>query len=93
MSIFGLAERFGIGKITEIKLLNNSTTKTYNSLIFKRETRDSVDIKRASVLVQKHFTTGRGFEAKSLFIVTWDDVGYFDQGSDKVGLLLNVPSA
>ena len=52
-----------------------------------RETRDSVDIKRASVLIQKHFSTGRGFEAKDLFIVTWDDVGFFDQGNDKVRLL------
>ena len=49
-----------------------------------RETRDSLDIKRASVLVQKHFTSGRGFEAKDLFIVTWDDVGFFDRGNDKV---------
>jgi hypothetical protein len=43
-----------------------------------------VDIKRASILIQKHFTSGRGFEAKDLFIVTWDDVGFFDRGNDKV---------
>ncbi len=43
-----------------------------------------MDIKRASVLIQKHFTSGRGFEAKDLFIVTWDDVGFFDRGNDKV---------
>jgi len=49
-----------------------------------RETQDSADVKRASVLVQKHFSSGRGFEAKHLFIATWDDVGYFDHGSDKV---------
>jgi hypothetical protein len=35
-------------------------------------------------LIQKHFTSGRGFEAKDLFIVTWDDVGFFDRGNDKV---------
>ncbi|KAI9561912.1 hypothetical protein GHT06_012874 [Daphnia sinensis] len=51
--------------------------------VWYRETRDSVDIKRASVLIQKHFTSGRGFEAKDLFIVTWDDAGFYDQGNDK----------
>ena len=53
-------------------------------MVTLRETRDSSDIKRASVLIQKHFSSGRGFEAKDLFVATWDDVGFFDQGTDKV---------
>jgi nidogen (entactin) len=47
-----------------------------------RESRDSQEIKRVSQLIQTHFSSGRGFEAKTLLIVTWDEVGYYDKGAD-----------
>lgn len=33
------------------------------------------------MLVQKHLSSGRGFEAKNVAVVTWDRVGHYDRSS------------
>jgi hypothetical protein len=43
-------------------------------------------LQRATESVHEAFSYGADFEAKSLFIATWKNVGYHDQGADKVFL-------
>lgn len=46
---------------------------------------------RATDAVSYSFNRGRSFQATSLFIATWVDVGYFDQGADKVQISISLP--
>ncbi|XP_069687047.1 nidogen [Periplaneta americana] len=52
--------------------------------VFYRETQDESLLQRASESVHQAFSYGADFEARSLFIATWEDVGYHDRGADKV---------
>ncbi|XP_067681271.1 nidogen-like [Haliotis asinina] len=52
--------------------------------IFFRETSDPALLQRANTDVQAHFRGYSLFEATSLFIATWDGVGYYNSKSDKV---------
>lgn len=54
--------------------------------LFFRETQDASLLQRATESVDEAFNSGSDFEAKSLFIATWKDVGYHSQGADKVFL-------
>jgi len=54
--------------------------------LFSRETQDTSLLQRATESVDEAFSYGSDFEAKSLFITTWKDVGYHSQGADKVFL-------
>ncbi|XP_044255979.1 nidogen [Tribolium madens] len=47
------------------------------------ETGDPSLIRRATENVREYFSDQENFQAKSLFIVTWFRVGYFNRGSDK----------
>lgn len=47
------------------------------------ETSEPALLRRATENVQEYFSDQETFQAKSLFIVTWFRVGYFNKGSDK----------
>ncbi|ESO97555.1 hypothetical protein LOTGIDRAFT_208735 [Lottia gigantea] len=51
--------------------------------VYYRETQDKSSLQRAALDIQTHFTGQESFEPTSLFIVTWDKVGYYKQGTDK----------
>ena len=50
-----------------------------------RETQDPSLLEYAARQIQDAFGQQRYFNPDSLFIVTWDDVGYYSQKYDKVG--------
>lgn len=53
--------------------------------VYYRETTDPALIQRANEKIQHFYPRLRSpFIAKSLFIATWVEVGYFPQGVDKV---------
>lgn len=52
--------------------------------IFYRETQEPSLLDAATSLIKKSFSAESRFQANSLFIVTWDDVGYYDGKNDKV---------
>ena len=41
-------------------------------------------LQKAERLIHKHFPQQTTFRPRSLLIVTWDDVGYYNQQYDKV---------
>ncbi|XP_059485330.1 nidogen [Neocloeon triangulifer] len=51
--------------------------------VYYRETSEPTLLRRATEIVRYSFSRGNYFQAASLFIATWADVGYFDGGSDK----------
>ncbi|KAF4521231.1 hypothetical protein B566_EDAN005442 [Ephemera danica] len=51
--------------------------------VYYRETQEETLLRRASETIVYAFSKGQNFRATSLFIVTWQDVGYFENGSDK----------
>lgn len=54
--------------------------------VYYRETQDEVILDRATRTVKAAFRRAENFQAKSVLIVTWEDVGYHKQGADKVRL-------
>lgn len=50
-----------------------------------RETQDPSLLEHAARQIQDAFGQQRYFQPDSLFIVTWDEVGYYNQKYDKVG--------
>ncbi|KAL8607394.1 hypothetical protein ACOMHN_024419 [Nucella lapillus] len=52
--------------------------------VLYRETQDDDLLRRAAADVQSHFSGKAAFQPLSLFIVTWDKVGYYSQQYDKV---------
>nr|CAD7429102.1 unnamed protein product [Timema monikensis] len=52
--------------------------------VYYRETQDPSLLERASDAVRESFSSAADFTATSLFIATWDNVGYYNRGSDKV---------
>ena len=56
--------------------------------VWYRETTDSVLLSRFRNEIQTAFPNQRDFIPISLFIVTWDHVGYYDQHTDKVRMYL-----
>ena len=48
-----------------------------------RETQDPSSLEYAARQIQAAFGQQRYFQPDSLFVVTWDDVGYFNQKYDK----------
>lgn len=52
--------------------------------VYYRETRDAKLLQRAAADVQSHFSGIRSFRPRSLFIVSWDKVGYYNEQFDKV---------
>lgn len=49
-----------------------------------RESTDQEDISRGTKNVRDSFSYATGFQAKSVFLATWTDVGYHDNGFDKL---------
>ncbi|XP_063236036.1 nidogen isoform X2 [Bacillus rossius redtenbacheri] len=64
-------------------LYTNVDTRNSGS-VYYRETQDLVLLSKATATVRQYFSKAANFTAKSLFIATWEDVGYHDGGSDKV---------
>lgn len=52
--------------------------------VFYRETQEEGLLLRFNQLVAVNFITGVAFRARSLFIATWEGVGYYERKSDKV---------
>lgn len=52
--------------------------------VYYRESQEPHILERATNTVKKAFSYAQDFEAKSALIVTWEDVGYHNQGADKV---------
>ncbi|CAG2067454.1 unnamed protein product, partial [Timema podura] len=55
----------------------------YSTVDCSRETQDPSLLERASDAVRESFSSAADFTATSLFIATWDNVGYYNRGSDK----------
>lgn len=64
-------------------LYTNVDTRA-SGAVYYRETQDVSLLQRATESVREAFSYGTDFEATSLFIATWKDVGYHNQGADKV---------
>ncbi|KAK7791449.1 hypothetical protein R5R35_010931 [Gryllus longicercus] len=52
--------------------------------VYFRETKNDALLKRATDRIRSAFSSGKFFTATSLFITTWNEVGYYNLGSDKV---------
>lgn len=52
--------------------------------IFYRESQDVSDLQRASSDIRNHFAGFPEFEASSIFVVTWENVGYYPRNNDRV---------
>lgn len=52
--------------------------------IIPRETQDPLILMAVTNKIQRAFSSGKNFEAKSAFVATWKDVGYYNMGTDKV---------
>jgi len=55
--------------------------------VFSSESQNETVLQRASDLVRRSFSSAYNFQAKSVFIATWDNVGYNPKGADKVSKL------
>lgn len=53
-------------------------------IYYLRQTQDENLLERASSDVKGHFQGYQDFKATSLFIATWEDVGYFPANDTKV---------
>ena len=58
--------------------------------VFYRQTRNPVLLARATNEIQAVFPMSQNIFVINLFIVTWDAVGYYSSGTDKVGSFDNV---
>ena len=58
--------------------------------VFYRQTRNPVLLARATNEIQAVFPMSQNVFVINLFIVTWDAVGYYSNGTDKVGSFDNV---
>ena len=56
--------------------------------VWYRETNDPVLLARARGEIQAAFVSQMSFEPTSLFIATWDRVGYYDSRTDLVCTML-----
>lgn len=65
-------------------LSSHAETTWHAILFFSRETQDASLLQRATESIHQAFSYAAYFEATSLFIATWKDVGYHNQGADKV---------
>lgn len=52
--------------------------------VYYRESQEGQILERGTRTVRNAFSYARDFEAKSVLIVTWENVGYHKQGADKV---------
>lgn len=52
--------------------------------VYYRETQDDNILDRATRTIRGAFSKEKDFRATSALIVTWEDVGYHNQGADKV---------
>ncbi|CAH1124061.1 unnamed protein product [Ceutorhynchus assimilis] len=62
---------------------SNVDTREVGTISY-HETQDPSMLERATENVHENFIDSAEFQATSLFIVTWHDVGYFDRKADKV---------
>lgn len=53
-------------------------------IVWYRETANSMLLTRFQNEIQSAFPDQQGFVPLSLFIATWDHVGYFPRGTDRV---------
>ncbi|GBL93573.1 Nidogen-1 [Araneus ventricosus] len=52
--------------------------------IYYRETQDNALLERAARDIRSHFSHAGSFHPRSLFIATWDEVGYYERATDKL---------
>ena len=52
--------------------------------IYYRQTNNSALLARATNEIQMAFPTSQNVNVTNLFIITWDSVGYYNSGTDKV---------
>ena len=68
----------------DVDTYNSDNPDIGNGYIFFREERTNTRlITGASKLIRRSFADADGFEALSLFIATWDEVGYYEGQADK----------
>ncbi|XP_054720525.1 nidogen-2-like [Uloborus diversus] len=51
--------------------------------VYYRETQASELLERATRDIRSHFSNAGSFQPRSLFIVTWEEVGHYNRGTDK----------
>ena len=54
--------------------------------IYYRETTNSTLLTKATSEIQTAFPMNQNVNITNLFIATWDAVGYYSRGTDKVGM-------
>ena len=52
--------------------------------VYYRQTDNSILLARATNEIKTAFPTSQNVNVTSLFIITWDSVGYYDRHTDKV---------
>jgi len=55
-----------------------------------RESKDDDILERARTLFGDHFASATNFIPSSVFVATWDGVGYYDRKSDKVSTFISL---
>lgn len=63
---------------------NVDTTDSANATIIYFKSHDEQLLRRANNYVRRGFSDAVDFEAKSVFVATWENVGYFNQKNDKL---------
>ena len=58
--------------------------------VWYRQTTDAQLLARARDSIRAAFINQARFNPTSLFIATWDHVGYYNRRTDKVGLLISI---
>lgn len=64
-------------------LYSNVDIRQYGTISY-RESTSQEDLNRGTRNVRDSFSYATSFQAKSVFLATWLDVGYHDKGSDKL---------
>lgn len=64
-------------------LYTNVDIRNYGTISY-RESQDPEELSRGTRNVRDSFSYASSFQAKAIFLATWSDVGYHDNGSDKL---------
>ncbi len=67
-----------------ISVLYSDVDCRTSGVVWYRVSRDSSLLNRAASEVRASFSEAANFQPEELFIVTWDQVGYYEQMADKV---------
>ena len=71
-------------KLSELSVYEPNDYIVMIIFYFNRETQDPSILGMAVQEIHRHYPNWRNFQPRSVFIATWDEVGYYDQQIDAV---------